>query len=116
MGLLERVRRWWDSRRQPIKTGPTIVDLLPKLASIEDESKPAKPWLVTPCRLEGCERDVTFFVDMNLNDLEPFKATVIVETCPQCHTRWAAVIPPVYITEADSLVLKSEDLVSGESI
>lgn len=116
MGLLERIRQWWAGGRQIAEPEPAITDLLPELAPIEAEPKPARPWLVTPCRLEGCERDVVFYVDMNLNDLEPFKATVIVETCPQCHTRWAAVIPPVYITEADSLVLKSEDLVSGESI
>lgn len=131
MGILElpSVHMHWADRwglrekqTQIHVTGPIILEPLwmPTDSSIVDELKlldepepEPQPWFTVRCAV--CDKEIEFYLTVGLADFNPFNATVMVVQCEQCATRWAAILPPVTVTEADKLNLQEAEVIDGNT-
>lgn len=72
-----------------------------------------QPWFTIRCGV--CDQEIAFYLKVDLADLNPFNATVIATQCEQCASRWAAILPPVRVVEADKLNLQEADIINGRT-
>lgn len=80
--------------------------------TLEPEPEP-QPWFTVRCGV--CDQEIEFYLTVGLADFNPFNATVMVVQCGQCATRWAAILPPVTVTEADKLNLQEAEVIDGNT-
>lgn len=79
---------------------------------VEPEPEP-KPWFIFRCGV--CKQDIPFYLTVDMATVNPFQATVIATQCEQCASRWAAILPPVRVVEADKLSLQETDMIDGST-
>jgi hypothetical protein len=72
-----------------------------------------QPWFIFRCRV--CEYDIPFYLTIDMAEVNPFQVTVIATQCENCASRWAAVLPPVRVMEADKLNLREVDIIDGST-
>jgi hypothetical protein len=94
--------------RLPLRSVPVTITL----QRPEPEPEP-QPWFTIRCSV--CDQEIAFYLEVDLTDLNPFNATVIATQCEQCASRWAAVLPPVRVMEADKLNLREVDIIDGST-